>query len=109
MKKISLLLLVSISGIALYSCACSIPRADEAHEAWAQRRWNGTHLSEARKVYANNCSGCHTLHSPMEHTQKEWGLLYAEMEGKAHMNARDSIAVFAYLESFSKDTNPNTD
>jgi hypothetical protein len=103
MKKISLLLFLITLAFTLYSCASSIPRVDAVHEEWAQRRWGEIHLSEARKLYADNCSGCHSLHSPMEHTEKEWEALIGEMAGKAHLNPRDSVSVLAYLESFSKD------
>jgi hypothetical protein len=71
MKNFAKLLLSLLLGSALYSCASSIPTADSIHEQWAQKRWRDIHLSEARKIYADNCSGCHSLHSPMEHTQKE--------------------------------------
>jgi len=102
MKRISLSLLVAGMGFILYSCASSIPRADDTHEAWAQKYWGEIHLSEARDIYAANCSGCHSLHSPLEHTKDEWSTLFAEMAGRAHMSSRDSISVIAYLETYSK-------
>ena len=100
MKKISIYLLLVVLGFALYSCASSIPTADKAHEEWAQKRWANINLSEGRSAYAANCSGCHSLHSPFEHTQNEWITLFGEMAGKSHMSARDSISVLAYLETF---------
>ena len=109
MKKFSLLLFFITLGSALYSCVSSIPRVDALHEEWAQKRWRDIHLSEARKIYTDNCSGCHGLHSPMEHTEKEWSVLFGEMAGKAHLNTRDSVSIFAYLESFSKDNSLSCD
>jgi len=103
MKKISVILLILTLGTALYSCASSIPNVDARHQEWAQKHWKNVHLGEARKLYADNCSGCHSLHAPMEHTLKEWTVLFGEMAGKAHLNVQDSTSVLAYLESFSKD------
>ncbi|MEI8134534.1 MAG: hypothetical protein WCH46_05565 [bacterium] len=87
----------------LFSCASTIPSADSAHQKWASHRWEGIQLAEAQSLYSEHCSGCHSLPSPMEHTQKEWEVYFGEMAGRSHMNTGDSIAVFAYLESFSKD------
>src|SRR5437868_12093895 len=103
MNKITLYLLLLMTGFALYSCATSIPHADAAHQAWAQKHWQNVNLSEARNLYADHCSGCHNLHSPAEHTQSEWIKLFDEMAMKAHMSPRDSISVLAYLEAYSKD------
>ena len=103
MRKVTICLFIAGLGFTLYSCASSIPRSDASHEAWAQKRWNNIHLTDARKLYASNCSGCHSLHSPAEHTQDEWAILFAEMAVKAHMNPQDSISVLAYLETFSRD------
>ena len=102
MKKVSLSLLITGMGFILFSCASSIPRVDGAHEAWAQKHWGNIRLAEARQLYVTNCSGCHAVHSPSEHTQEEWSKLFAEMAGKAHMSAIDSTSVLAYLESYSK-------
>ena len=103
MIKITKYFLLIGFGFALYSCASSIPYADAMHEQWAQKHWTNIRLSEARGIYAANCSGCHALHSPVEHTEMEWQTLFAEMAGKAHMSSTDSVAVFAYLETYSKD------
>jgi len=89
-------------GAALYSCASSIPGADATHEKWAQARWHVS-IAEARSVYVANCSGCHGLHSPAEHTQEEWMKLFDEMAIKAHMSSSDSMKVLAYLQTYSKD------
>jgi hypothetical protein len=105
MKKITTYFFIAGFGFILFSCASSIPRADALHEEWAQKRWPNIHLTEARKIYAANCSGCHSLHSPAEHTQKEWVVLFDEMAWKAHMVSSDSVQVLAYLETFSKDNN----
>jgi nitrate/TMAO reductase-like tetraheme cytochrome c subunit len=103
MKKINFYLILILAGFVLYSCASSIPRSDAVHEQWAQKQWKNIHLSEARDAYTANCSGCHMLHSPAEHTQAEWIKLFDEMAWKAHMSAADSIKVIAYLETYSKD------
>ena len=92
-------------AMSLYSCANSIPTADKAHESWAQKHWGNINLSEGRSAYAENCSGCHSLHSPAEHTKGEWVQLFEEMASKAHMTPADSMKVFAYLETYSKDNN----
>jgi hypothetical protein len=103
MKKITIYLLLAAMGFLLYSCASSIPRSDAVHQAWAEKHWGNIHLSEARDLYISNCSGCHSLHLPAEHTKDEWSILFAEMAGRAHMTEHDSIAVIAYLETYSKD------
>ncbi len=102
MKKISLSFFIAGTGFILYSCASSIPCADDIHQQWAQKHWGEIHLSQARDLYAANCSGCHSLHAPSEHTADEWSRLFAEMSGKAHLSANDSVAVIAYLETYSK-------
>ena len=92
-----------ILGLTLYSCASSIPRPDASHQAWAEKHWSNIDLNDGREAYVKNCSGCHNLHSPAEHTEKEWDVLFGEMASKSKMNAKDSISVIAYLEAFSKD------
>jgi len=103
MKKFTIYLFITGVAMALYSCASSIPYADAAHIEWAQKHWQNIDLYEARNTYAANCSGCHALHSPGEHTQDEWVKLFDEMAMKAHVTPRDSISVLVYLETYSKD------
>jgi hypothetical protein len=103
MNKITLYLLLLLTGLALYACASSIPQVDAMHQKWAQQHWQNVNLIEARSLYVAHCSGCHSLHSPAEHTQDEWMRLFDEMAVKAHMAPGDSISVLAYLEAYSKD------
>ncbi len=104
MQKFTFYLLITGIALVLYSCATSIPRSDSAHQAWAEKKWNTVHLDEGRSLYVTNCSGCHSLHSPLEHSQTEWTKLFDEMASKAHMTPSDSVSVLAYLVTFSKDT-----
>lgn len=104
MKRISISILLLIFGMMLYSCSSSIPKPEAAHSAWAKKHWANIDLAEGRKAYVTNCSGCHSLHSPAEHTSEEWKVLFGEMVSKTGMNAGDSISVIAYLDAFSKDT-----
>jgi hypothetical protein len=90
---------------ALYSCASSIPHSDAIHQAWAEKKWKHIDLGEGRALYATNCSGCHSLHSPSEYTQIEWLKFFNEMASKAHMASQDSVSVLAYLISYGKDNN----
>ena len=103
MEKFTQYLLIAVLGFALFSCATSIPHSDTAHQVWAEKKWHTVNLDEGRSLYVTNCSGCHSLHSPLEHTQTEWVKLFDEMASKAHMTQQDSVTVLAYLVSFSKD------
>lgn len=103
MNRISIIILLLILGMTLYSCSSSIPQPDATHSAWAKKHWISIDLAEGRKAYVANCSGCHSLHLPAEHTSDEWNVLFGEMVSKTGMNARDSVSVLAYLETFSKD------
>jgi nitrate/TMAO reductase-like tetraheme cytochrome c subunit len=102
MRTFTLYLLTLGLGFTLYSCASSIPRSDAVHQAWAEKEWHNIHLDEARDLYAANCSGCHSLHAPGEHTQAEWIKLFDEMAGRAHMTPSDSVSVLAYLVTYSR-------
>lgn len=104
MKTITLYILGIGLVIALYSCGTSIPHPDITHQIWAQKHWENVHLDHGREVYVRDCSGCHKLYSPLEHTQNEWVKLFGEMESKTHMSSTDSVEVIAYLQAFSKDT-----
>lgn len=103
MNKISIIILFFVLGMALYSCSSSIPKSDTAHNNWAKKHWANIDLAEGREAYVTNCSGCHALHIPSEHTGKEWNILFTDMMPRTGMNSKDSISVLAYLEAFSKD------
>ena len=104
-KNITLYFFIVGLGCILYSCASSIPHSDASHQLWAEKRWAAVHLDEGRSLYVTNCSGCHSLHSPLEHTEIEWTKLFDEMASKAHMTQQDSTSVLAYLVTYSKDNN----
>ncbi|MDP4220413.1 MAG: hypothetical protein Q8916_12385 [Bacteroidota bacterium] len=107
MKKNLKYYLFAALGLALYSCASTIPYSDAAHQAWADKQWHNIRLDQGRQLYATNCSGCHSLHAPAKHTQEEWLKLFDEMAGKAHMAPADSVSVLAYLVTYSRDNGLN--
>ncbi|MEP7234979.1 MAG: hypothetical protein ABI778_06760 [Ignavibacteriota bacterium] len=103
MGKITLGFALIVMTVVFYACTSSIPHSDTLHQQWAIKNMGNIDLHDARKLYTESCSGCHALHSPSEFTRKEWSSIIAVMAVKARLSSRDSVAVTAYLDAYSRD------
>jgi cytochrome c1 len=90
--------ILSLSILA--ACAGSIPVPAEHHDRWAALAWPGTthaDLIEGRRLYIENCSGCHGLKSPMDYTENQWKENVSEMRQRAKIKEADSQLILKYL------------
>lgn len=84
----------------LAACAGSIPVPAEHHDRWAALAWPGTthgDLLEGRRLYVENCSGCHGLKSPKDYTEDQWKDNVREMRERAKIKETDSQLILKYL------------
>jgi len=68
--------------ILLTACETLVPTPTPAQLEVAQKRWPSATLSElteGRKSYVNQCSGCHNLPAPAELSADEWPSVIQEM------------------------------
>jgi len=59
-------------------------------------------LALGRKLYVNNCAGCHNLYQPERFTAKQWEKIIPEMQIKAKSNDSDIMIISKYLKARSK-------
>ena len=91
----------------LASCTGSIPMPAERHDRWAALEWPGTthaDLTEGRRLYVENCSGCHSLKSPMDYTEKQWEKNVSEMRQKAKIKDAESQLIMKYLITAARES-----
>ncbi len=91
----------------LVACTGSIPVPAERHDRWAALEWPGTthaDLIEGRRLYVENCSGCHGLKSPMDYTEEQWKENVSEMKEKAKIKDAESQLILKYLITAARES-----
>lgn len=56
-------------------------------------------VGEGAKIYSENCGRCHNARPAEEYSKKEWSVVIPHMRAKAHMTAKEALAVEAFLAS----------
>ncbi|HVE85648.1 MAG TPA: hypothetical protein VND93_22495 [Myxococcales bacterium] len=82
-------------------CA-SLPRPTAETAARAQARWPGSSLAEleqGRAVFAQRCSGCHSLPLPDSRSEKQWKAVLDEMGEEAKLTPSERVLVERFLLS----------
>lgn len=88
---------------AMHSSGCAsiaLPAADSTHVSMASKRWHGTtaaELEKGRDAYRENCSGCHSLYSPTEYTEKQWDTLLPVMQKRARTGGQERVWMEKYV------------
>ena len=69
-------------------------------DAAASKRWPGITEEEVyrgRSLYRDQCSGCHSLHSPAEFSPAQWDTILPVMQGKARTREADKMPMVQYV------------
>lgn len=56
-------------------------------------------LQKGFKLYKENCSGCHKLYLPDEHTVDNWNSILPEMYSRTSLTSEEQILVKYYILS----------
>jgi mono/diheme cytochrome c family protein len=64
-------------------------------------------LRNGRKLYVQNCGGCHRLKPPQEQTDSQWIESYAKMRTRVELNRSEEERLLAYLRAFAKRPYPS--
>ncbi len=87
----------------LTACATMVPEPTPAQLEIAQNRWPAVtlaQLSQGRKIFVNQCSGCHNLPPPAELTPQEWPATIQEMGAEyAKLSQTDIELITKYVVS----------
>lgn len=59
-------------------------------------------LRDGRKLYVQNCGGCHRLKPPQEQTDSQWIESYAKMRTRVDLDRSEEERLLAYLRAFAK-------
>jgi len=99
--------------IGLTACATMVPEPTPAQLEIAQNRWPTAtlaELTEGRRIFVNQCSGCHNLPPPSELTPAEWPATIQEMGAEyAKISAADIELITKYVVSARETPEPKTD
>ncbi len=58
---------------------------------------NLAQLKEGRRLYIENCSGCHNLHLPIEYSMEEWKDNLDDMQRKAKISDAEKELIYEFL------------
>lgn len=108
MKRLTIILFAGLTA-----CATLVPDPTPAQLEIAQNRWPTVtlaELTEGRKIFVNECSGCHNIPPPSELTATEWPATIQEM-GKeyAKISPADIELITKYVVSARETPSPRTD
>lgn len=99
--------ILGLAGSALFlSCATRLPiptleDRDRVSQEWPSAKLED--LRDGRKLYLENCAGCHSLHLPSEFTRTAWGKVLDRMQSKTRLKDEEMTAILRYLAAFSRD------
>jgi len=54
-------------------------------------------LVEGRRLYANHCSGCHTLHLPTQFSEEMWRETLDKMQSRSKTTYSEKMMILKYL------------
>ena len=101
--------LVAFLIICVMSCGTAIPDPQEADLRLLPGDLSGINLHDlryGRKLYVQNCGGCHRLKPPQEQTDSQWIESYAKMRTRVELNRSEEERLLAYLRAFAKRPSP---
>jgi cytochrome c5 len=111
MSMKSITIFVVFAGLT--ACATMVPDPTPAQLEVAQNRWPSAtlpELVEGRRIYINQCSGCHNLPPPSELTATEWPAAIQEMGTEyAKISAAEIELITKYVVSARETPAPKTD
>lgn len=58
-------------------------------------------LLEGRRLYVQNCGGCHRLRPPQEKTPQQWVEAFADMKKRVRLTPIEEQQVIAFLRVFA--------
>ena len=92
--------------IIVFSCAPNLYRPAQEDVSIAKFRWPNsefTDLEKGRKMYIDNCAGCHYLHYPREYKDFQWDTIVPSMQhrskGKIHDSTANYVLKYLYVAS----------
>jgi len=88
-------ILVLLGGAVFISCASTLYFPTQ-HDALSQKT-SLEKLQQGRKLYMNNCAGCHNLYLPSEFTVIAWEPLLNKMQKRSRINDSQKELIAAYL------------
>jgi hypothetical protein len=94
----------------MMSCGTAIPDPQEADLRMLPGDLSGISLNDlrnGRKLYVQNCGGCHRLKPPQEQTDSQWIESYAKMRTRVELNRSEEERLLAYLRAFAKRPYPS--
>jgi hypothetical protein len=98
--KSKTLLLVVIAAFTIIACsqALYIPTLTDSQKTGVSSET----LVLGRKLYVNNCAGCHSLFQPEQFTIEEWGKVMPSMQKKAKCSEQDAAIIMKYINARAK-------
>ena len=99
---------LGLAGTALFlSCATRLPIPTLGDRDRVSREWPSVQLGDlqqGRKLYLENCAGCHALHLPSEFPETAWGKILDRMQPKTRLKDEEMTTILRYLAAFSSDS-----
>lgn len=97
---------LGLAGSALFlSCATRLPIPTPGDRDRVSLEWPAVQLGDlrqGRKLYLENCAGCHSLHLPSEFTRTAWEKVLDRMQPKTRLRDEEMTAILKYLAAFSR-------
>ena len=92
-------------GLSILSCASAIPDPREADLLTLPNDLSGMTLEdlrEGRRLYVENCGGCHRLRTPDERTPAQWTEAFVKMRKRVRLTTHEEDRLIAYLRAFAR-------
>lgn len=90
--------LILVSLFLFVSCKSKVASIDEGYKnKESQQIAFDSKMIEARKLYREKCSFCHTLHKPNAFSPKEWKQILVVMQKEAQISDEQRELIFDYL------------
>jgi hypothetical protein len=92
-----------VLGLASCGTALPDPQLSDLQTLGADFSWVSLQdLRDGRRLYADNCGGCHRLRPPQDLTSPEWNKAFLEMRQRIRLKDTEADRVIVYLKTFAR-------